>query len=218
MNRETTILTIITGTMIAISFIACFLLQLQINQLSEIMLESEIKPFATIPLLDVTNIFGEPVQGCHETNKVNIIAFHSITSQESLKQKTILEEIKEDFGESIQILYASAPRYNVTLDSNKNRNTKEYFDLDFNQSQQLIAKYSAIFYNYKYARYSNEHTVTGIPLLLFDCKQYRSKTLIPAEENGYARIHSEKIDIEKQICSMLEKPRPSVCNKLIEAK
>lgn len=216
MNRETTVL-VVMGTMIAISFIACIALQAQINQLSEIMLESEIKPFATIPLLNVTNIFGEPVQGCHEPGKVNIIVFHSITSKESLKQRVILEEIKEDFGETIQIAYASAPRYNVTLDSNKNRNTKEYFDLDFNQSQQLIEKYKAIFYNYKYARYSNEHTVTGIPLLLFDCKQYRSKTLIPAEENGYARIHSEKIDIKKQICSMLE-TRPSVCNKLIEAK
>jgi len=201
---------------VAILFAHSFSLQAQINQLTEIFIESEMRPFATIPLIEMLNIYGKPVPSCHQQGQVKVLAFHSITSEYSLKQKATLEEIKQDFGEVVQISYASAPRYNVALDCNKNRNTVGYFDFSFEESQELLTLYQDVFQKYKEASKTGEKVVAGIPVLVFDCKLYRSGTLIPAEEKGYARIHSEKLDIEKTICSMLLSPRPKVCESIIE--
>ena len=51
---------------IAILFAHSFSLQAQLNQLTEIFIESEIRPFATIPLIEMLNVFGKPVPSCHQ--------------------------------------------------------------------------------------------------------------------------------------------------------
>ena len=76
--------------------------------------------------------------------------------------------------------------------------------------------YQDVFQKYKQVSKTEERVVAGIPVLVFDCKLYRSGTLIPEEEKGYARIQSEKLDIEKTICGMLLSPRPKACENLIE--
>jgi hypothetical protein len=168
----------------------------------------------TIPLQKL-----EGINDCGKSNKVIIYAMHSPTSAVSAYQRDVMEEIKKEFKDAVDIRYICTP-LNIHLEDVDNciKFTTLYpqkWNIDFNESQKLLKQYAPMLgqENFTYVIQNDVISLTVAPLLIFNCNQVRVGSLTLMERMEELPKDTEKHQIEKEICNLL-KEKPLLCNFL----
>jgi len=163
-------------------------------------------------------------ESCGKYNKVTIYAFHSPTSMISAYQRDILDQVKKEFGDAVDIKYVCSP-LEVHLEdvdtclSFTNQYPKKW-NLNFTQSQQLIWQYTSVLPKLSNGEESfvveNQTNIVSLritPILVVNCNKIRIGSLALGEKFGETSQSVEKSQIEKEVCNLLEK-KPFFCNFL----
>lgn len=160
-----------------------------------------------LPTLAATEVPDKTYCGDGET--VNLYALMSANCEFCEQEKVILDELKEEFGDNLNLSYVSAPLFFINSDGSINNSdiaaTQEldWFDISWNASQKIIDDYKLIFINNEIIDEETGYTmVPGNPIFIFNCNNIRPTTLLSGEVYRGYPAGTEKTDMKNIICSM----------------
>lgn len=170
----------------------------------------EILPSVTITKLTEAD-------SCSSPDTVDIKLFMSASCDNCEQEIEIMEELKTEFGNGINVTYVAAPRYTINQDGSINNTdindtmALEWFDISWNESQKIINENLFIFQNTEVIDNSTKYIlIPANPFFIFNCNEIRPTYLLPREIQGKYPKGTEKTDLKNTICKII--PSHEACS------